>query len=265
MHTPKQRRASGNYVEHLYIKSEVPVGKSEVGSGRNVMGQDRMNAIPSPRGPVCTTHRYPQAWGSRHASPLLSLKLVQELLAEWAVEDCSLGDTQHGEKLRRNCTIYRPWFSPYSYFVCADKESHPEAYDFPEVQQDEGKWDNCLSEDMAESICSSSSSAENTCPREATKKSRHGLDSITSQDILMASRWHPAQQNGYKCAACCRMYPTLDFLKSHIKRGFREGFSCKVYYRKLKALWSKEPKAWLGDRLSSGSCQAFNSPAEHLR
>uniref|UniRef100_F6SDR1 Spermatosis associated 46 n=2 Tax=Macaca TaxID=9539 RepID=F6SDR1_MACMU len=179
--------------------------------------------------------------------------------------DCSLGDTQHGEKLRRNCTIYRPWFSPYSYFVCADKESHPEAYDFPEVQQDEGKWDNCLSEDMAESICSSSSSAENTCPREATKKSRHGLDSITSQDILMASRWHPAQQNGYKCAACCRMYPTLDFLKSHIKRGFREGFSCKVYYRKLKALWSKEPKAWLGDRLSSGSCQAFNSPAEHLR
>ncbi|XP_030679912.1 spermatogenesis-associated protein 46 [Nomascus leucogenys] len=179
--------------------------------------------------------------------------------------DCSLGDTQHGEKLRRNCTIYRPWFSPYSYFVCADKESQLEAYDFPEVQQDEGKWDNCLSEDMPKSICSSSSSPENTCPREATKKSRHGLDSITSQDILMASRWHPAQQNGYKCVACCRMYPTLDFLKSHIKRGFREGFSCKVYYRKLKGLWSKEQKARMGDRLSSGSCQAFNSPAEHLR
>lgn len=33
-----------------------------------------------------TFGRYPQAWGSRHASPLLSLKLVQELLAEWAVE-----------------------------------------------------------------------------------------------------------------------------------------------------------------------------------
>ncbi|KAL0590867.1 Spermatogenesis-associated protein 46 [Plecturocebus cupreus] len=171
--------------------------------------------------------------------------------------DCSFGDTQHREQLRRKCTIYRPWFSPYSYFVCADRESHLGAYNFPEEQQDEGKWDNSLSENMAESICSSSSSPENICPREVTKKFRHGLDSITSQDILMASRWHSMQQNGYKCAACCRMYPTLDFLKSHIRRGFREGFSCKVYYCKLKALWSKEQKALLGDRPSLGSCQAF--------
>ncbi|XP_049736034.1 spermatogenesis-associated protein 46 [Elephas maximus indicus] len=174
--------------------------------------------------------------------------------------DCTMGDTQNGEQLRRNCTIYRPWFSPYSYFVCTDKESHLEAYNFPEVQRDEGRGDSCLPEDIAESVCSSSSSPENTCPREATRKSRHGLDSmdyITSQDILMVSRWHPAQQNGYKCAACCRMYPTLHSLKSHIKGGFKEGFSCKVYYRKLKTLWGKEQKARPGDRLPSGSCQAF--------
>ncbi|XP_037681412.1 spermatogenesis-associated protein 46 [Choloepus didactylus] len=176
--------------------------------------------------------------------------------------DCTLGDTQTGQQLRRNCTIYRPWFSPYSYFVCTDKESHLEAYSFPEVKRGEGRGDSCLPEDMAESICSSSassSSPENTCPQEATKKPRHGLDSmdsITSQDILAASRWHPAQQNGYKCAACCRMYPTLHSLKSHIKGGFKEGFSCKVYYRKLKTLWGKE-KAWLGDRLVSGGCQVF--------
>ncbi|XP_012324294.2 spermatogenesis-associated protein 46 [Aotus nancymaae] len=171
--------------------------------------------------------------------------------------DYSFGDIQHGEQLRQKCTIYRPWFSPYSYFVCADRDRHLEAYNFPEKQQDEGKWDNGLSEDMAESLCSSSSSPENTSPREVTKKFRHGLDSITSQDILMASRWHLAQHNGYKCAACCRLYPTLDFLKSHIRRGFREGFSCKVYYCKLKALWSKEQKALLGDRFALGSCQAF--------
>uniref|UniRef100_H0WJN4 Spermatosis associated 46 n=1 Tax=Otolemur garnettii TaxID=30611 RepID=H0WJN4_OTOGA len=181
--------------------------------------------------------------------------------------DCTLGDTQSGEQLRRNCTIYRPWFSPYSYFVCADRDSHLETYSFPEVQRDEGRGDSCLLEDVAESICSSSSSPDNTCPREATRKTRHGLDSmdyITSQDIIMASKWHPAQQNGYKCAACCRMYPTLHSLKSHIKGGFKEGFSCKVYYRKLKTLWGKEQKARPGDRLSSGSCQAF-SPATHLR
>ncbi|XP_004706831.1 spermatogenesis-associated protein 46 [Echinops telfairi] len=174
--------------------------------------------------------------------------------------DCTVGDSQNGEQLRRSCTIYRPWFSPYSYFVCTDKESHLEAYSFPEVQRDEGRGDSCLPEDIAESVCSSSSSPENTCSREATRKSRHSLDSIdyiTSQDILMASKWHPAQQHGYKCAACCRMYPTLHSLKSHIKRGFKEGFSCKVYYRKLKTLWGKEQKARPGDRLSSGSCQAF--------
>ncbi|XP_077012830.1 spermatogenesis-associated protein 46 [Tamandua tetradactyla] len=175
-----------------------------------------------------------------------------------SLPDCTLGDAQTGEQLRRNCTIYRPWFSPYSYFVCTNKESHLETYSFPEVQRDEGRGDNCLSEDTAESICSSSS-PENTCPQEAAKKSRQGLasvDSITSQDILAASRRLPAQQNGYKCAACCRMYPTLRSLKSHIKRGFKEGFSCRVFYRKLKTFWGREQKAQPGDRLTSGSCQA---------
>ncbi|DAA31994.1 spermatogenesis-associated protein 46 [Bos taurus] len=174
--------------------------------------------------------------------------------------DCILGDAPNGEQLRWNCTIYRPWFSPYSYFLCKDKESHLETYSFSEVQRDEGQRDSCLPEDTADSVCSSSPSPENTCPREATKKSRPGpdtTDSITFQDILMASKWHPAQQNGYKCASCCRLYPTLHSLKSHIKRGFKEGFSCKVYYHKLKTLWYKEQKARPGDRLSLGSGQAF--------
>nr|XP_021496305.1 spermatogenesis-associated protein 46 [Meriones unguiculatus] len=186
-----------------------------------------------------------------------ALTAFPDITSSLATSLPDLGDTQNGEQLRRNCTIYRPWFSPYSYFVCTDKESHLEAYGFPEVDREEGRGDTCLIEDLAESVCSSSSSQENTYPRESNKKSKHGLDSITSQDILMASKWHPAQQNGFKCAACCRMYPTLHSLKSHIKGGFKEGFSCKVYYRKLKTLWGKEQKARPGDRISLGSCQAF--------
>ncbi|KAK2501734.1 hypothetical protein MC885_000746 [Smutsia gigantea] len=175
--------------------------------------------------------------------------------------DGVLGDPQNGDQLRRNCTIYRPWFSPYSYFICTDKDSHLEAYSFPEVQRDKDTGNNCLPEDSAESSYSSSSSSspENTCPQEATKKSRHSLnprDSITTQDILMVSKWYPAQQNGYKCAACCRMYPTLHSLKSHIKGGFKEGFSCKVYYRKLKTFWG-QGRMQPGDRLSQGSSKAF--------
>ncbi|XP_037067177.1 spermatogenesis-associated protein 46 [Peromyscus maniculatus bairdii] len=186
-----------------------------------------------------------------------ALSAFPDIMSSLATSLPDLGNAQNGEQLRRNCTIYRPWFSPYSYFVCTDKESHLEAYGFPEVDREEGRGDNCLIEDVAESVCSSSSSQENTYPREANKKSKHGLESITSQDILMASKWHPAQQNGYKCAACCRMYPTLHSLKSHIKGGFKEGFSCKVYYRKLKTLWGKEQKARPGERLSLVSCQAF--------
>lgn len=171
-----------------------------------------------------------------------------------ALSFADLKDSQNGEQLRRNCTIYQPRFSPYSDFICSDKESHLEAYEFPEVDWEEGRGDSFLIEDVTDSVCSSSSSQENTFPREANRKSKHGLESITSQDILTASKWHPAQQNGYKCAACCRMYPTLHSLKSHIKEGFKEGFSCKVYCCKLKALWDKEQKARPGDRLSLGSC-----------
>ncbi|XP_066222100.1 spermatogenesis-associated protein 46 [Saccopteryx leptura] len=189
-------------------------------------------------------------------APFLPLQHPNSALRHGVVltPDYVLGDPQNGELPRRNCTIYRPWFSPYSYFVCMDKETHLGAYSFPELPRDEGRGDGGLPEEAANSLCSSSSSLDNSCPREATKKSRHGPeapDHITSQDILRASRWLPAQQHGFKCAACCRMFPTLCSLKSHIQGGFREGFSCHVFYRKLKTLWARP-----ADRLPVGGYQA---------
>lgn len=174
--------------------------------------------------------------------------------------DCILGDPQNGAQLRRKCSVYRPWFSPYSYFTCADKEGYLETHSVPEGQRDEGRVDSCLPADKADSTGSSSSSLENTCPREAPQKPGPGLDAtdcITTQDILMASRWQPAQQSGHKCASCCRMYPTLHSLESHIKGGSREGFSCKAYYRRLKALWGREQRP----RPGTGSPRAAARPA----
>jgi hypothetical protein len=40
----------------------------------------------------------------------------------------------------------------------------------------------------------------------------------------------------YKCASCLWYYPSLSSLQTHITLGFMEGFSCRVYYRKLKEL-----------------------------
>ncbi|XP_054443484.1 spermatogenesis-associated protein 46 [Pteronotus mesoamericanus] len=169
---------------------------------------------------------------------------------------CALGDPQDGARPQRSCTIYRPWFSPYSYFVCLDQGSRPEARGLPELPWGEGRGDGRLPEDAADSACSSSSSPEHTGLRAAAAEPRPGPDAsdhITSQDLLRASRGLPTQQGGFKCVACCRMYPTLGSLRSHVRCGFREGFSCRVFYRKLKALWA-QPADWLSS--SSGGCRA---------
>lgn len=166
--------------------------------------------------------------------------------------DGTLGGPQNGEQLRRSCSVYRPWFSPYSYFVCVDKGGPPEAHSCLEPLRAAGRGDGCLPEDAADSLCSSSSSPDDTCPPEAEPARRgDAAGRITSQDLLRASRWLPAQQSGFKCAACCRMYPTLCSLRSHVRSGSREGFSCRVFYRKLKALWARP-----ADRPSLGSGQA---------
>ncbi|NXK20459.1 SPT46 protein, partial [Arenaria interpres] len=70
---------------------------------------------------------------------------------------------------------------------------------------------------------------------------------ITVRDILAASQQQPVPQCVYQCMSCCRIFPTLWSIKIHIQQSSREGYSCKVYYRKLKALWEKEHKeqeAW---------------------
>ncbi|NXF44876.1 SPT46 protein, partial [Oceanites oceanicus] len=65
---------------------------------------------------------------------------------------------------------------------------------------------------------------------------------LTVRDILTVSQWQPVPQRGYQCMSCCRIFPTLWSLTNHIQYSSQEGFSCKVYYRRLKALWEKEHK-----------------------
>ncbi|KAM4655514.1 spermatogenesis-associated protein 46 [Amazona ochrocephala] len=135
-------------------------------------------------------------------------------------------------------TIYRPWFSPYSYFMCTkgDTQQHQHspssslATSTQEREEPDGLW---------ETVCSSSgSSNEVQLPKSGRLPSSRAR--ITVQDILAASQQHPAPQHGYKCVSCCRMFPTLLSIKNHIQNSSREGYSCNAYYRRLKALWEKE-------------------------
>lgn len=47
----------------------------------------------------------------------------------------------------------------------------------------------------------------------------------------------------YKCSACLHYYPGLGPLVEHVKNGWRDGFSCRVFYRKLKNMHSTRTRA----------------------
>ncbi|XP_062437649.1 spermatogenesis-associated protein 46 [Rhea pennata] len=147
------------------------------------------------------------------------------------------GEPPGAEPPAHRCTVYRPWFSPYSYFVCA--AARPAAAGRPASPAREPEEPD----DLSEIVCSSSCSPDEPRPAEPARRGPAAWDGVTVQDLLAASQWQLAPQDGYKCVACCRVFPTLCSLKTHIRHGAREGFSCRVYYRKLKALWEKERRA----------------------
>ncbi|XP_071897625.1 spermatogenesis-associated protein 46 [Anas platyrhynchos] len=132
-------------------------------------------------------------------------------------------------------TIYRPWFSPYSYFIrsAAAPQQHLSSSLATGTQEPEE------ADRLSETICSSSCSSEDPQPSQRGRQNS-GRVSITVRDILAAARGQPVPQQGYKCRACCRVFPTLWAVKTHIQHSSQEGYSCKAYYRKLKVLLEKE-------------------------
>ncbi|XP_075793206.1 spermatogenesis-associated protein 46 [Pelodiscus sinensis] len=148
---------------------------------------------------------------------------------------CVPSDMPSSEPPGRNCTIYRPWFSPYSYLVCTGRASPREACSRPDTPAASAR-DAGQAAELPDSPCSS-------CSLERAGPGTEPQGCITSRDILLAARWQPAPQNGSKCLACCRVFPTLHSLKTHVQCGSREGFSCQVYYQRLKALWGREGPA----------------------
>ncbi|XP_058528480.1 protein FAM170A-like [Ochotona princeps] len=47
-------------------------------------------------------------------------------------------------------------------------------------------------------------------------------------------------ESGFKCMACCRVFPSLDILEEHIKNEVKEGFSCRIFHLAFPWLKSKE-------------------------
>ncbi|XP_029473967.1 spermatogenesis-associated protein 46 [Rhinatrema bivittatum] len=177
----------------------------------------------------------------------------------------SLSTMQSQDSTRINCSIYRPWFSPYSYYACTGKESlldscSSQGTSIDDVREVAGDAAGLL--EISKSAPSNSSSFGSPCPNASQWNLESVLDSkdsISPQDILAASKWFPEQQSGYKCVACCRMFPTLHSLQSHIRHGFREGFSCRVFYRKIKTFWERDNVQKTTDE-SSSEMEQFSPP-----
>ncbi|NXB61287.1 SPT46 protein, partial [Struthidea cinerea] len=67
--------------------------------------------------------------------------------------------------------------------------------------------------------------------------------SIIVQDKLTASQCQPVLQRGYQCTLCCHIFPTPWLVKTQIQHSSQEGYSCKAFYRRSKALGEQELKA----------------------
>uniref|UniRef100_G1Q4P1 Family with sequence similarity 170 member A n=1 Tax=Myotis lucifugus TaxID=59463 RepID=G1Q4P1_MYOLU len=48
--------------------------------------------------------------------------------------------------------------------------------------------------------------------------------------------WLVALDSGFRCMACCRVFPSLAILQDHVEYGVREGFSCHVFHNAMAHL-----------------------------
>ncbi|XP_031451625.1 spermatogenesis-associated protein 46 isoform X4 [Phasianus colchicus] len=150
-------------------------------------------------------------------------------------DQCSLPDCSStasmGSKLPAR-TIYRPWCSPYSYFICTKAAPQQHLSSSPLSST----WEPEDPKNFSEALASFSCSSEEL----QTLESASNRVTITTGDILAASQDQHVPKHGYKCMSCCRIFPTLCSVKNHVQHSSQEGYSCKVYYYKLKTLLEKE-------------------------
>ncbi|XP_059031751.1 protein FAM170A-like isoform X3 [Mustela lutreola] len=52
--------------------------------------------------------------------------------------------------------------------------------------------------------------------------------------------WLVTLDSGFRCMACCRVFPSLEVLQEHVKHGVREGFSCHTFHLTLTLLERKK-------------------------
>lgn len=57
----------------------------------------------------------------------------------------------------------------------------------------------------------------------------------------------------YRCAGCLLLYPSLAALQNHIGLSWMEGFSCRVFYKKLREIRNRNETKKLHERVQTSS------------
>uniref|UniRef100_G1Q2P6 Family with sequence similarity 170 member A n=1 Tax=Myotis lucifugus TaxID=59463 RepID=G1Q2P6_MYOLU len=75
--------------------------------------------------------------------------------------------------------------------------------------------------------------------RAQEKREEADLDGYPS---AKTPEWLVALDSGFRCMACCRVFPSLEVLQEHVEYGVREGFSCHAFHNAMAHLRYKDLK-----------------------
>ncbi|XP_003404817.1 protein FAM170A [Loxodonta africana] len=70
----------------------------------------------------------------------------------------------------------------------------------------------------------------------AESDSPPGSPAVEERPRAQTPDWLVTIENGFRCMACCRVFPTLENLQEHVQYGIREGFSCHVFHLTMAQL-----------------------------
>ncbi|XP_057556870.1 protein FAM170A [Hippopotamus amphibius kiboko] len=63
-----------------------------------------------------------------------------------------------------------------------------------------------------------------------------GSPAVEERPRAKTPDWLVTMETGFRCMACCRVFPTLEILQEHVQYGIREGFSCHVFHLTMAQL-----------------------------
>ncbi|KAM4862033.1 uncharacterized protein RHO17_014329 [Thomomys bottae] len=91
---------------------------------------------------------------------------------------------------------------------------------------------------------------ESECPNEP--------EALEERARPKTPEWLVALDHGYRCMACCRVFPSLEILQDHVEHGVNDGFSCHTFHLALASLRNKRKHKKKQKRSKTPEQDTFN-------